>query len=232
MRNASMARRLALAVVVFGLAGGGLAAIAGIHHVAAQADSATIKIVPPGTPLKKGDKSIPIEIDIENAKNMAAFQFDLKFNADIFAAIDQSQGEFAQKGDFLGSSGREVVCNSATDTGLVRFTCVTLRPAPLGPDGNGKLATVFLNVIGSGSTDLSLDRLLANQVTDDIHELPTTTQSVSVVVKGNGGGTNWLLYGSIIGAVVVVLIIAGGFAAMRARGGRGGEPAPVMGAGE
>jgi hypothetical protein len=222
MTNVRGARRLALAVAM-------LAAVSGAFLTAgstsAQTGSALVKVVAPVGEIKKGQQSIPIDITIDGAANLASFQFDLKFNADIFAVADNRQGDWAEKGDFLGSTGRQVICNPVVDSGVARISCVTLGPTPPGVNGSGKLVTIYLNAIGSGSTELTLDRVEANTVTATADVLPTSTQGATISVAG-GGGFNYLLWIPLI--TIVVLVVAGAvlFGAMRMRGSAS-KPATV-----
>ena len=200
-----------------------------MQRASAQSGDALVRVVPQKDLIKKGDNPVAIDITIENVKNEASFQFDLLYNTDIFAtsaAADDPSAAFAQKGDFLGSTDRQVVCNPASNPGVVRFTCVTLGVAPAGPDGGGVLATVFLKAIGSGKTDLNLERLSAQEVGIDAKDIPLSVQNASINVTG-GGGINWLLWIPII--VVAVLVVAGAvaFGAMRMRSGEGQRPATV-----
>lgn len=197
-----------------------LLASADVPRASAQASDVTLTIQAPQS-VKKGDLAIPIVINVENAKNLAAFQFDLKFDANIFAVDPPDPGkpdEAAQRGDFLTSTNRQAVCNQANSDGLVRMQCVTLSPTPPGPDGSGTLATVFLKAIGSGKTDLSLGRLIVNQVVLNPVEIVPTSSPVTLKVKGGGGGFNWLLWGPVIGVVALVVVGGGAFGAMRMRG--------------
>jgi hypothetical protein len=187
-----------------------------------------VKVTPPTTEIKKGDKRVPFDISVENVTNLASFQFDLTYNASVFELLDAEHD--AEKGDFIGSTGRPVVCNPPvidTGAGVTRFTCVTLAPTPKGADGSGKLATIYLHAKGSGSTDVVLRSLKLNQVGDPsapvtspaaAPEIPTRAENATVTVTGGGGGLNWAIWGPVI-AVVVLVLVGGGFAAMRMRGG-------------
>jgi hypothetical protein len=222
MASIRVGRWLASATVAVCVASAGLAVVQVASRASAQSGDAIVKIVPPAEPPKKGGQNVAIDVTVENARNLAGFQFELKYNADIF------EFQEAQKAEFLGSSGREVICNSPiTDVGVVRFTCVTLRPEPLGPDGNGKLATIFLKPIGSGTTELRLDKVKLNQVAEGVPNLPTQQVNATIDVKGGGGGMNWLIWGPII--AIGALAVAGGvaFGAMKMRAGTGKTAAAV-----
>lgn len=210
----------ALAVVIAG------AAMLGAGMAAAQDGGALMKAIPPTTEIQKGQDRIPIDITIDNAKNMASFQFILQFNADILEATNPSGGPVVQKGEFLGSTGREVVCaDPAIEPGAVRYTCITLRPTPAGPDGSGKLATVYLKAIGSGKTTLTLDRAKGNLADDSATEFPISVQNAPIEVQGGGGGMALWMWALIVaGGLVVGLGAVGATMMLRSRSG-GGTPA-------
>jgi hypothetical protein len=217
MTNVRGARGLAIAVAMLAAVSGTLAGFQAVSSASAQTGTALVKVVAPSGEIKKGQQSIPIDITIDGAANLASFQFDLKFNADIFEVADEHEGGYAQKGDFLGSTGRQVICNPVADSGVARVSCVTLGPTPPGVNGSGKLMTVYLNAIGSGSTELTLDRVAANTVTATADILPTATQGASILVTG-GGGFNYLLWLPLIAIGVLVIAGAVAFGAMRMRG--------------
>jgi len=215
--------RLAAAAALFAVAAGWLATPSAD---AQSADEAVIRVVQPAqTEFKKGDV-IAIDIDIDNAQNTQAFGFDLLFNADVLRAVDPERGEgdFVTKGEFLGSTGREVVCNPVADSGVVRVRCTSLRPTPAGPNGSGRLATVTLKAVGSGTSELRVDNLQLVKVSATADVQPARGENIAIRVKGDGG-VNWLLWGPVIG--IGALAVAGGaaFGAMRLRGGGAGSPA-------
>jgi hypothetical protein len=172
-----------------------------------------VKVEAPVTPVKKGDLNIPFKVSVENVKNMGGFQFDLTFDANILQYTD------VQKGEFLGSTGREVVCNPDPQAGVVRMTCVTLRATPAGVDGGGELATVLFKAKGSGTTDINLGRVKLIAVDENATEIPVTTvTSTSLKVTG-GGGFNWMIWGPVIAIAVLVIAGGGAFVVMKRGGG-------------
>jgi hypothetical protein len=198
-------------------------------RASAQADEPVMRVIGPETELKKGDQ-IQVQVNIENARNMASFQFYLKYNGDILdvAPIDPTSttGDFAQRGDFITSTGREAICNQNADAGVAKVQCVTLRPAPPGPSGNGTLATLYLKAVGSGKTNLELDQPVLNLVDEPATAVTPRVENGSVSVKGSGG-MNWFIWAPVIAVGALVIAGAGGFAAMRLRGGAG-KPATAM----
>jgi len=221
MRKVRVGALLALTVLA---AGAALSLATPAHRATAQSSGATVRVTPPAVPVKKGDERIPFEVSVENVKNMLSFQFELIYDSNIFEYQD------VQRTDFITSTDREAVCNTVPQSGVVRFTCVTLRQTPpFGPDGGGVIATVYLKANGSGSTDIKLARVIMNTAspTNDLSEMPiATVEGTSISVAGVGGGVNWLLWGPVIGAAVVVIAGAGAFVVMKSRS-RGGSNAPA-----
>jgi Cohesin domain len=199
-----------------------------IPRAAAQTGDAVLRVTGPTASVKKGDARVPFDITVENVKGLGSFQFDLTYDASVFELTDAALD--AEKGDFLGSSGRAVVCNPPvvdTGAGVTRFTCVTLGATPAGVDGSGKLATIYLHAKGSGSTDITLksaklvgvpDPALAPADPTAVRLITFTTEGTSIKVTGGGGGMNWLIWGPVI-AVVFVLVVGGAYAFMRMRSG-------------
>ncbi len=186
-------------------------------------DGLLYSVVAPPEELDQGATGIVVEVRASNADNLAAFGFQLEFDAEILeVAIDpETQQPMIQRGDFLGSTGREVACNEpASQPGVLRLECVTLRLEPAGPDGDGLLATITFNAIGSGTSPLTLDRVQANNPDATVVD-PISVQSSQLSVKGDAS-INWLLWGGII-AIGAVAAIAVAFVAMKLRT-RGGPP--------
>jgi hypothetical protein len=209
MWNIRAAAVLAFAAIL--LASGSLAAPA----ASAQDGDVvvTVAAVAPEEEIKEGGDPIAFDVTVENVENLGGFQFVLLYNNRVL------EFDSAQKGDFAGSTGREVVCNDPiTAEGSVRLSCNTLRPEPAGPDGGGKLMTVMLKPTGAGNTEVLLDRVklvAADESASDIG--PITTQTTAVSVEGSSG-FNWMIWGPVIGVIVLAVVGVGAFAAMRLRG--------------
>jgi hypothetical protein len=194
------------------------------HTPGAAAQSggeAVLRITPPvDVEAKEGGDPIPFEIAVENIENLGGFGFVVQFDHNVF------EYDSAQRGEFLGSSGREVACNEPVSAdGSVRLSCNTLRPEPAGPDGNGVLMTVLLRPTGSGTTEVNLDRVkLVNPDSTPIE--PVTTQAATLDVEATGG-FNWLIWGPLIGVAVLAVAGAIAFGASRMRSGSS-KPATAM----
>ncbi len=204
---------VALAVAVAAGALVALAALSDSSPVGAQSNETAIAVTGPTEGVSSGDDPVPFTISVENVENLAGFQFVLLYDADVF--------EFSkvERTEFLGSTNRAVVCNEPTvAAGSMRVSCVTLGPTPPGVDGSGAIATVFLDPTGSGSTDVSLDRVVLAKA----DEAATSHENVAVrnttIDVAGSSGLNWLLWGPVIAVAALVIIAAVAFAAMRMRG--------------
>jgi len=222
MVNVHKAPWLAGAALTVALATIALLALAGTQAAGAQSGETAVVVTGPTESVSSGDDPVPFTISVENVENLASFQFVLLYDADVF--------EFSkvERTEFLGSTNREVVCNEPTvDAGSMRYSCVTLGPTPPGVDGSGAVATVFLDPTGSGSTDVSLDRVQLPKAVEGatLHE-DVAVRNTTIDVAGSSG-LNWLLWGPVIAVVALVIIGGGAFAAMRMRDSK---PASATGA--
>lgn len=198
----------ALAAATLGLA---------VLGVSAQSGETLVKITGPAEEVKDGDL-VPFDVNVENVDNLGGFQYHLVYNSNLL------EFDSFQKGDFAGSTGREVVCNEpVVAEGSVRLSCNTLRPTPAGPDGSGKLMTVLLKSKGAGTTEVTLDRVKLVAVDETATEIPTQVANTSVVIKGSSG-FNWLIWGPVIGAGVLAALAILLFGAMRVRTGGTSKP--------
>jgi len=87
-------------------------------------------------------------------------------------------------GDFLGSTGRTVSCNTYPDTDRVRFACTSQsapgEPGPMGPEGSGLLATLTFAPLQIGDSPVDLVNVVLGDVTGD--PIFHTVQDGSVTV--------------------------------------------------
>jgi hypothetical protein len=223
MSHLTLRRIVAPAVLVVGLAALALAS-SGMASAQEGESNLLFRVIAPAEPTDEGTE-VPVEIRAENAQNFAAFGFQLTYDPDVLEiAVDDAGQPLIQRGDFLGQSGREVVCREpVVQAGVLRMSCNTLRMEPAGVDGDGTLATVTFLAKGAGTTDLALDRLEANE--PDATEIrPIDVQGAAMEVQGDSG-MNWLIWGPVIaiGAIAVIAIIA--FVATRVRGKPKSAPA-------
>ncbi len=194
----------------------------GATSTGAQEGSSTdllIKVTVPAEKPSEGAEDVMVTITVENAKNFGAFGFQLTYDPNILeVAVDPAtQQPLIQRGDFLGSTGREIACpDPESQRGVLRVRCNSLRLEPAGPDGAGTLATITFRAVGSGTTELTLDKLEANN--PDATEIrPIQVQSATLSVQGSGG-MNWMLWGPIGGIIAAVVVGGGAFAATKRRG--------------
>ena len=178
----------------------------------AQSGDPSLRIVAPTEEVKEGDENVPFEIYVDNVENLAGFQFVLQYRDDVFDFAG------AQQGPFLSSTEREVVCEEPlSDAGSTRYTCITLRMEPEGASGSGHLATIMLNATGSGPTDVTLDRISLLRVDADASEIEGVTSQGTTIEVTSTSSTNWLLWGGIIAAAIIIVGGVGAFAATRMR---------------
>lgn len=218
MPHRSRPLSLALAAVVL------LAAATAPHLAHSQNQQATVTVVAPKS-VGASAKSVEIQINVENASNLAGFQFVLNVNSQVLQPVS------VDKTGFLTQSGREILCQNPTiESGAVRFTCVTLRDTPPGVDGSGTLAVVTLKPSGKGTSPLALSHV--KLVHPDGSELPSRTVDGSLSM-GSHGWFTWWRAALIAGAGVLFLILLTAFIwrrrARRARPqGEGGLVDTVM----
>ena len=85
-----------------------------VRPAAAQDSELLYRVVAPES-ASKGDADIVVEIRAENAENLGAFGFQLTYDPDVLElGVGQDGHPLIQRGDFLGSSGREVACPGAS----------------------------------------------------------------------------------------------------------------------
>lgn len=138
-----------------------------------------------------------IDITIAGVENLAAFQFVLRYDSNIFDFTS------VEEGPFLSSTGRAVVCNDPQhDTGSARYECITLGATPAGATGDGTIATVYLRPKLAADTTISLGRVQLLRVTEQATGIPARTEGAEISIRGEGesGGFNWLIWGPVIAA--------------------------------
>ena len=213
-------RRTAAGAFTVALLAGGYAAYS-TASAGAQSGGATVKVEVPQDPAKEGGDPVAVRVSVDNVTNLAGFTFILLYDDSIFSV------DSYQKGDFLGSTGREVVCNEINEAGAFKLDCPTLRaPPPAGPNGGGLLATVMLKPKGSGNSELVLDHVKFVAADETATEIPVGTITNAQIKVEGSSSFNWLLWGPLIavGALAVVGAIA--FGAMRMSGR--GKPATAL----
>jgi len=119
-----------------------------------------------------------VTVMIDEAVDLGAFQFDLRYTPSIV------QVEAITLGGFLGSSGRTAAPAGPridNGTGLASFAGFSFGTQP-GPNGSGALALVRLRAVGAGSSLLDLDKV---QVLDiQVNSYVSTAEDGRVTVGG------------------------------------------------
>lgn len=182
---------------------------------AAQSGEAIIVVVAPGGSIESSGESVPFRIDVEDVTNLGAFEFVLAFDSGLF------EFDRAEQGGFLGSTGREVVCDEAKSApGAVRLLCVTLLREPQGPSGAGTLATIWLRPKGTGKAEVALSRFKLTSV--GAAGLNARSGSVTVTVGGDNG--DWgLIWSAAAGGAALAIAVAGFVIARMRRRARAGD---------
>lgn len=183
-----------------------VAVVFSLASLRAEAQEATVHIEVPATKVAADGEPFTVSVMVDGVTNLGAFQFELTYDPTVLMLVN------AERGPFLGSSGRQVEClPPPTGKDLLRFTCVTLGAKPDGPNGSGVLTTVAFQPLAPGSSPLHFALLI---LTDpSAQPLPTRAQDATVTVSPAGesddGGFAWALWGPIIGGVVLALVVAG-----------------------
>ena len=98
------------------------------------------------------NETFAVQVVIEEANNLAAFQFDLAYDSSVLQVTEAAPGAFLEStGNSVVAVGPEV--NDAE--GRVTFGAVSFGGEP-GPSGTGILATITCVAQGEGSTTLEL----------------------------------------------------------------------------
>jgi len=157
-------------------------------------------------------ETFAIQVIIEGASDLGAFEFDLIYDPSILRM------EEATVGDFLGSTGRSVVpVGPEVDNteGRVTFGAISYGNEA-GPSGTGVLANITFVAQGEGSTALEL---LGVQVLDTAANAQSVTVAGGrVVVSGAAAPTHvgtpaaekahWAVLGPLLAALAVVILAA------------------------
>ena len=163
-----------------------------------------------------GKKLIQVDVNVEGVTDLGAFEFIMTFTGDVIEVERNERGEYRiERGEFLGSSDREVLCLDPTiEPNALRYTCTTLGDTPrAGAEGEGRLATVFFAVKGDGESNLQFSR--ARLLTPPGDEMDATWQSGVITVEDESE-TNWVVYAIIAGAVAAgVVVVVAAFALLQ-----------------
>ena len=163
---------------LFGL----IVASVSIHEVGAIAPGTRVRLEPADLVVDLNETFV-VQVVIEEAVNLGAFQFDLTYDPAILQVQD------AALGDFLESTGQSVVPvgpETNNEEGRTAFGAASFGSGP-GPSGAGVLVAITCIARGEGSTVLELQEV---QVLDTALDMqPTTIEGGRVVVMGAEGRT-------------------------------------------
>jgi hypothetical protein len=176
---------------------------------AASQEGVRVSVVAPEEEPEKGD-TFDVQIMAENVTNLGGFQFSLQFDNEVLTATNVART------DFLGSTGRDVVCDDPQIAGpTVRLICVTGAPEPPGVDGSGVLATVTFEAIGTGDSPLDLTAQLSR--IDGVSLPATVDESAEISIGEPMDWTPIILIAVVVAVVVLVVAAAAAFLLRRRR---------------
>jgi len=131
----------------------------------------------PAEPLEVGEGfSVTVKLSQLSAR-LSAFQFDLSYDPDVIAYT----GAF--RGDFLGSTGRAVVCPAPVQvtTNTVRIACASTGEGN-GPTGAGELMVLYFTALNDGNSTLAFGNALLADDERPPSAIGVSTQASSVSV--------------------------------------------------
>ena len=188
-----------------------LAATAIPGAASAQDGGAAAAILRPEVIAGQDGNAVRVNVNVENVSNLGAFEFVLRYDGDLL------NFERVEKGDFLGSSGREVLCfDPVFESGAMRYQCVTLGPEPEhGSDGTGVLASVLFSPKAKGKTTIELSRAKLSDPPGTT--IPSEFASTTVTVFGDSGGGRTVWWLALVAAGIFVVVVAGGMVVRKRR---------------
>jgi hypothetical protein len=172
-----------------------------------------------------GDGEVSVDVMVEDAANLAGFQFILSWDPERLTLSD------IEHPGFLGETGRDPFCfEPVIDPAAVRFVCVTFAPPPADADpqtwspppgvaGTGALARAHFEVRGQGSSMFALS--IVKLTEPDGSEIPSTSEGRQIDLADSGGIAAWLVVGG--GAAALVVVGGGAGAWILRRRGRAGD---------
>jgi hypothetical protein len=96
-----------------------------------------------------------IDVVVDSANNLGAFQIKVSFDASLLAYRSGAAGPF------LGSTGRSTFCQGPiVGASEVTLTCNSIEASPPGPSGSGTLATYTFEVLTEGTSPIHISQAL------------------------------------------------------------------------
>jgi hypothetical protein len=156
--------------------------LAGASRDTSAAQGATIGLLPASQNVQLG-RSFTVDVVVENATNIAAFEFRIKYDPKVLKL------EGVSETDFLASTGRSVVCPppaAAEETTDAWLGCATTNINSGPPvNGSGILAHIKFSAKGPGLTYLTFVKYeLSGDMSDDCCA-PVSLNEASVRVIGS-----------------------------------------------
>ena len=136
----------------------------------------TVKVSPYSSSHELGSE-FTVEVRIDNANDIGAYQFKLSFDPSILQAVS------VEDGGFLGSTGRSVstmppsIDNGA---GSITFGAYSTDGGTPGPSGSGTLSVVHFHAVAPGTSPLNLSDDLITSTGGDLQSHDTVNGSVEV----------------------------------------------------
>lgn len=169
-------------------------------------DAATVRIAPTRESIHKGEELI-VEVSADGVTNLGGFQLVLTFED------NRLDFKSAEPGDWLSSSGREMVCPDPTaESSAVLLRCVTLREEPAGVAGSGVLyrVTFVAKSTGTSVVGASRVRLLHPDASDLSPDIKVDPGEISILNDGTDGlfSHKWIiLIGAFLGLGALIGVI-------------------------
>jgi hypothetical protein len=119
------------------------------------AQQATFLLNPSHKTVDLAAGTVQMDVEIQKATAMAAFQFTLRYDRGVLAA------ESATQGPFLATTGRTLIClppliDGEGGPGTVLFGCAS--GAGAGVDGDGVIATVVFHLTGGSDSAIDIEK--------------------------------------------------------------------------
>jgi hypothetical protein len=112
---------------------------------------ATVRVEPAEQEVSLDGGEFTVEITVDNAEKLGAFEFILDFDDSIVHFVD------LEEGPFLSSTGKELICpDPIVEAVMVRFGCASVGTELEAPSGSGALAVVTFSPLKQGVTDFAL----------------------------------------------------------------------------
>ncbi len=152
----------------------------GVPEVGALAPDTRLRIEPADLVVGLNETFV-IEVMVEEANNLAAFQFDLAYDPSILQVTEAALGGFLES---TGNSAVGVGPEVNNVEGKLTFGAISYGNGP-GPSGAGVLATITCVAHGEGNTALDLREV---QILDTAAGAQrVTVEGGRVVVRGTAG---------------------------------------------